>query len=191
LREADSALVRACQAGDRRAWETLIRRYQRLLYAIPIRCGLSEDDAADVFQTVCVRLLENLHKLRDEEHLTGWLITTARRESWRVQRVRRRDTPLGSDDPEDAGESPLDNLTATDLLPQEEAMRLEEEQLVRGAMEELSERCRTLLGWLYHTDPPPQYAEIARRLNVPVGAIGPTRARCLQQLKRILQRHGF
>src|SRR5207253_7902824 len=62
--DSDRPLIRACLAGDRQAWETLIRRYQRLLYAIPIRCGLSEDDAADVFQTVCVRLLENLEKLR-------------------------------------------------------------------------------------------------------------------------------
>ncbi|HEU4753729.1 MAG TPA: sigma-70 family RNA polymerase sigma factor, partial [Armatimonadota bacterium] len=70
-------------------------------------------------------------------------------------------------------------------------LRLEEEQLVRDAVEELGERCRTLLGWLYQTDPPPPYTEIARRLNVPVGAVGPTRARCLQQLKRLLQRRGF
>src|SRR5919198_4154865 len=79
VRDSDRPLVQACRAGDRRAWETLVRRYERLLYAIPLRCGLSEDDAADVFQTVCVRLLENLEKVRDEQHLTGWLITTAKR----------------------------------------------------------------------------------------------------------------
>src|SRR3954470_1775127 len=90
--DSDRSLIRACLAGERQAWETLIRRYQRLLYAIPRRCGLSEDDAADVFQTVCVRLLENLEKLRDEAQLTRWLITTTQREAWRVQRLRRRET---------------------------------------------------------------------------------------------------
>jgi len=91
LREDDRTLVRACLDGNRRAWETLIQRYQRLLYAIPQRCGLSEDDAADVFQTVCLRLLQNLGNLRDERSLTSWLITTASREAWRVRRQRRRE----------------------------------------------------------------------------------------------------
>jgi len=191
LKDVDRSLVRACQAGDREAWETLILRYQRLLYAIPLRCGLSEDDAADVFQTVCVKLLENLEKLRDEQHLTGWLITTAKHEAWRVHRLKRRHAALDYSATEGSGEDGLDTLPAPDPLPHEAAVRLEEEQLVRVALGELGERCQTLLRWLYHTDPALPYAEIAARLNVSVGAIGPTRARCLQQLRKVLHRMDF
>jgi len=190
LTELDRSLVRACQEGDRRAWETLVHRYERLLYAIPLRCGLSEDDAADVFQTVCIKLLENLGKLRDERHLTGWLITTARHESWRVYRQKSRYMGLEEEGAGDAGDASSAPPGAS-LLPQEAVLRLEEEQMVRRAVQELGDRCRTLLEWLYQTDPTPSYAEIAKRLNVPIGAIGPTRARCLQQLKKTLQKMDF
>lgn len=183
MADSDGALLQACRSGDRGAWEKLVSRYERLLYSIPIRCGLSEEDAADVFQTVCIRLLENLDRLKDQQHLTGWIILTAKRESWRVFRQQGRTTSL---DP--TGDTPE---AASDPLPHEAVMRLEEEQLVRNGMEELGERCRQLLGWLYHFDPPLSYVEIGQRMNVSTGAIGPTRARCLQQLKRILQRMGF
>lgn len=187
--DSDQPLIHACLAGDRRAWETLIRRYERLLYSIPIRCGLSEDDAADVFQVVCLRLLENLGKLRDERHLTGWLVTTAKHESWRLHRRRKRQQNETSLDPNDPGD--LESVPGSDPAPHEEIIRLENEQLVRRAMSELAERCRLLLSLLYHTDPPPSYVEIARRLDVSPGAIGPTRARCLQQMKKVLDRLGF
>jgi RNA polymerase sigma factor (sigma-70 family) len=187
LSDLDSSLIRACQAGDARAWEQLIRRYQRLLYAIPLRCGLSEEDAADVFQTVCLRLLENLDRLRNEQHLTGWLITTTKREAWRLCELQRRAPTQKLEAEEELYES----LPAPDLLPEEEVLKLEQEQLVRRAMEELGERCRTLLGMLYQTEPPLAYEEIARRLNVSVGAIGPTRARCLEKLRKVLLRMGY
>jgi RNA polymerase sigma factor (sigma-70 family) len=187
--DSDRPLIRACLSGDRQAWETLIRRYQRLLYAIPVRCGLSEDDAADVFQTVCVRLLENLEKLREEAHLTSWLITTTKRESWRVQKLRRRHEP--SSDLDESGESGLEEIPADIPPPHEEIVRLEEAQTVRLALVELGGRCQTLLELLYQTDPTPSYAEIAERLQVSVGAIGPTRARCLQKLKKILEAMDF
>lgn len=191
MNERDSELLRACRAGDRQAWETLVTRYQRLLYAIPLRCGLSEEDAADVFQTVCVRLLENLEKIRDERHLTGWLVTTCKHESWRVHRRRSRDVSLDEGPAEGAGGAGAGALADDSLMPQQVLVRVEEAHLVQRGLEELGERCRNLLSWLYQDDPTPSYQEIARRLNVSVGAIGPTRMRCLQQLKRILQRHGF
>jgi len=187
LRDPDRSLVRACLAGDPDAWEALIRRYERLLYAIPRRCGLAEEDAADVFQTVCVKLLENLERLREEQHLTAWLVTTARRESWRLYQVRSAQQATGGG----ADEEALEALPAISFLPEEEVLRLESAQLVRAGLEDLPERCRMLLGLLYRTDPRPSYEEIARKLNVSVGAIGPTRGRCLQQLRKILERMGF
>jgi RNA polymerase sigma factor (sigma-70 family) len=191
LTEQDRSLIRACEAGDRQAWETLLHRYERLIYAIPLRCGLSEDDAADVFQTVCLKLLQNLAKLRNEQHLTGWLVLTAKHESWRVARLRGRDEPLDTSAEETAEQEPAATSAARGPLPQEELLRLEEQQMVRRATEELGERCRRLLEWLYHSDPPVPYAEIAQRMNVSVGAIGPTRARCLEQLRKTLQKMGF
>jgi RNA polymerase sigma factor (sigma-70 family) len=187
MRESDRPLLRACMAGDRQAWEALIRRYQRLLYAIPLRCGLSEEDAADVLQTVCVRLLENLPKLCNEDHLTGWLITTTRRESWRVSQQRRRDAPL--DDPERPGGA--DSVPDPDPLPDEAVLRLEEQQMVRVALRELGGRCQQLLELLYQTDPPLSYVEVAQRLAMPATSVSSTRIRCLQKLKRILDGMGF
>jgi RNA polymerase sigma factor (sigma-70 family) len=189
VKDSDRSLVRACLEGDRRAWEALIQRYQRMLWSIPQRCGLGEEDAADVFQTVCVRLVENLPRLRDERSLTNWLITTATRESWRVRRWRRREQAAGLGGGATGDETA--DLPAEDLLPHEVILRLEEEQLVRVGISELGEGCRTLLELLYHSDPPLAYAEVAERMRVPVGSIGPTRARCLQKLKKKLQQSGF
>lgn len=191
MREQDWPLVRACEAGDRKAWETLIRRYERLLMAIPRRCGLSEEDAADVFQTVCMKLVENLSRLRDERHLTGWLITTAKHESWNIHRKRKRLEALVEPEALGSTDATTDLLVSDELLPEEAVQRLEEAQLVREALEDLGERCRLLLQLLYHSDPPLTYAEVAARLNVSTGAIGPTRGRCLVQLKKILDRNGF
>jgi RNA polymerase sigma factor (sigma-70 family) len=188
---SDHDLVGACLSGDGGAWETLIHRYERLLYSIPLRCGLSEEDAADVFQTVCVKLLENLDRLRDHERLAAWLIVTASRESWRVQRQNRRNIPFPHGDPDEADSASEESLVSTDPLPDEVVARLEEEQMVREAMCQLNERCRALLGCLYYADPPLSYAEIARHMGMPEGSIGPARARCLTQLKRILEGFGF
>jgi RNA polymerase sigma factor (sigma-70 family) len=183
-------LVCACLAGDRTAWEALVRRYERLLYSVALRCGLSEDDAADVCQNVFVKLLENLKDLRDQQRIARWLIVTATRESWRVQRLTRRHVAFPAADPETA-ESEFADLPDSDPLPHEILLRLEEGQLVRECVGELNERCRTLLDLLYYSDPPLSYAEISQQLQMPEGSIGPARARCLRHLRRLLESRGF
>jgi RNA polymerase sigma factor (sigma-70 family) len=188
--DSETDLIRDCLAGDRTAWEALIHRYRRLLYSIPLRRGLSEDDAADVFQNVCVKLYQNLHQLQNSDGLMRWLITTTTRESWRVLKQSRRHEPLLEPGPDQQGDSPLETLPATDPLPHEVVIRLEEEQKVRQAIEQLGERSRELLQLLYWTHPAPSYAEIARRMGIPEGSIGPTRARCLQGLRKILESEG-
>lgn len=188
---SDRTLIRACLAGDRGAWESLMLRYERLLYSIPLRCGLSEDDAADVAQTVCVRLVENLEKLRDEDHLTAWLILTARREAWRVYRARSRQVEFSNVGSAEQVGRLLDTLVAEEPEPQAESIRLEEAALIERAVQELGERCRRLIELLYRTDPVPSYDEIAVRMQMPRGAIGPTRARCMQKLRKILEQLGF
>ena len=82
----DTELVEACLQGEGQAWEALLVRYQRLIYSIPLRYGLSEHDANDIFQNVCVLLWENLKKIRDRERLGAWLVITTRRECWRMLR---------------------------------------------------------------------------------------------------------
>src|SRR5262245_50512241 len=95
---SDRTLVEACLAGNSHAWEVVILRYQRLIYSIPIRNGFSSVDAADIFQSVCLKLLENLSTLRDHEKISSWLITTTTRECWRTIEKRRRENAPGKYD---------------------------------------------------------------------------------------------
>jgi RNA polymerase sigma factor (sigma-70 family) len=187
MTKPDNKLVRECLSGSREAWEALVTRYSRLIYGIALRRGLSQDDAADVFQTVCVKLLANLEKLKDDQHLTGWMITTAKNECTHLFRQKQRlHMPLPFKDGEE-----LMALAADDPWPQEILLRLEEEQLVRREVENLSGRCRQLIDLLYLADPPLSYEDVSRMMEMPVGSIGPTRARCLKCLKERLEKLGF
>jgi RNA polymerase sigma factor (sigma-70 family) len=176
-------LLSACRAGDPEAWETLVRRYQRLIYAIPRRAGLSDDQAAEVFQRVCIALFEHLDRIDRPERIGAWLATTARRESWRQIRRARSSVSLDLGDDED---NPILQIADSALLPDEALEQAERQHAVRLALLELDERCRTLLTELFYRDDPPPYADIAAALGVPTGSIGPTRARCLRKLQQIL-----
>jgi RNA polymerase sigma factor (sigma-70 family) len=176
----DALLVEACRRGDPGAWETLVRRYQRLIYAIPRRAGLDEDTSAEVFQRVCVILLEHLPRIERPERIGAWLATTARRESWRQARRNGRTRPIEGDD------DPAAQIPDPSFLPDEIVERLEGQHAVRQALATLDERCRTLLSLLFYRSTPPPYGEIAAQIGVPEGSIGPTRARCLQKLRRAL-----
>jgi RNA polymerase sigma factor (sigma-70 family) len=117
---SERTLIEGCLSGKRQAWESLVRRYERLIYSIALRTGLSEEDAADVFVTVCAALVENLKTLRDDQHLTGWLILTARRESWRLKRQTYRHDRLQHED----GEASLTSLASEEALPHDVLVRL-------------------------------------------------------------------
>lgn len=180
VHESDPALVRACLAGDEASWEELVDRYGRLVYAIPRRLGLSEADAEDVFQNVFVALLRNLGRLRDQTRLSAWLITTARRESWRIGRASSR------------AESELDGAIVDDGPPPfDDVARWERDHTVRQALRRLDERCRVLLTSLYLEPAPARYDDIATRLGMPVGSIGPTRARCFKKMDAVLREMGI
>lgn len=178
----DAALVLACRRGDARSWEALIEKYKRLIYAIPKRARLDDDQAADVFQMVFSKLVENLDKIEQPERLQAWLVTTARRETIRLINESRRTVSVTSDD-EDAPD-PLDSIADTNPLPDEVLERLQFQQRIRAGMDAIDERCRNLLQWLYGEVDAPSYAEIAARLGIPEGSIGPTRARCVEKLKK-------
>jgi RNA polymerase sigma factor (sigma-70 family) len=181
----DRTLVEACLKGDSQAWETLILRYQRLIYSIPIRSGFSPADAADIFQSVCVKLMEKLSTLRKQEKISSWLMTTTTRECWRVVERRRREA--GSQIyGEDYAVDVAARLASAEPLADQQRIAFERQQAVREAIAHLSERCRNLISLLFYSKEEPSYAEIAHQINIPVNSIGPTRARCLQKLKRLL-----
>ena len=174
-------LVKRCIKRDSHAWSRLVERFQNLVYSIPRRYGLNEEDANDVFQTTFQALLRNLDRIESAKTLPKWLSVTASRESLRVKRISQRS--VGA---EDRG---MDLDTLVDLEEQsaeENAIQAERAELVRRFTSELNERCRELLTMLYLEDDP-SYQEISEKLKMPVGAIGPTRARCLDKLRKKLE----
>lgn len=180
---SDNKLIENCLAGDAQAWAELVERYQRLVYSVAMRCGLSEQDADDTFQAVFVILLNKLETCRDRDYLGHWLTTITRREAWRVLRQRGARTDTSEALPEDH--------PAAQPPPSEALELLEEQALIRQAMDQLGDRCRRLLWHLFYRQEPLSYAEVAERLAMPEGSIGPTRARCLVRLRAILDSLGY
>lgn len=169
-------LVVAAAAGDQEAWGALVDRYAGLLWAIARAHRLSAADAADVMQTVWLRLAEYLDRIRKPGSVGAWLATTMRRECLRVLRRHAREQPAGDDVILDIDAPYAD--TPEDLIT-----RAERDALLRQALEHLCERCWRLLRVLV-ADPPPTYEQVSAALDMPVGSIGPTRARCLERLRR-------
>ena len=186
MEPTDKQLLLACRGGEEAAWETLVRRYQRLIYTIPQRAGLDLDAAAEVFQEVFTTLLQKLDQIEQPERLHAWLVTTARRKTWRVISKQRTLLQRNTDD-----ESEIDDETTTlpdnAPLPDESLAKLEEQHRVRIAMAALDGRCRKLLTLLYYEPEPPSYAAIAAELGTSEGSVGPTRARCLKKLMTLLE----
>ncbi len=170
-----SDLLAASARGDQTAWNELVERFSSLVWATARAHRLSRDDAADVAQTTWLRLVEHLDRIREPERLGAWLATTARHESLRLIRRSGREQPTEDADlfeiPDDDG---IDRL----LLDRERDGALWQ------AFSSLSERCKTLLRVLM-ADEPPSYEEVSAALGMPVGAIGPTRMRCLDRLRRV------
>jgi RNA polymerase sigma factor (sigma-70 family) len=179
MHSSDPILVQRCIAGDARAWDELVDRYGRLVCSIPRRYGLSEADAEDVMQATFLLLHQHLPRLRDRTRLSSWLITTAHRESWRVGKSRGTYVDL-----DDAMVSVADPR-------EEDALAWERQQIVREALGELGGRCEQLLRALFMEDGEPSYEAIAARLNMPLGSIGPTRARCFEKLEKLLIAKGI
>lgn len=169
-----SALVISARDGDSESWDAVVDRFLPLVHQVISRYRLSPADAADVNQTVWLRLVEHLAGLREPAALAGWLVTTARRESLRALESRARALPV---DPQAATLDAVDDQDVAEALLRDERARV-----LRAALAELPEARRELL-LLLSTDPPPSYDEISRRLGIPVGSIGPTRARALAQLR--------
>ncbi len=186
---SDEQLLEGCRRGEESAWEALVGRYQRLIYAIPRRAGLDEDAAAEVFQEVFAALLENADSIEQPSRLHAWLVTTAKRKTWRMIGRARASRPF--DDPDEGGEGELSRLADEGILPDEALQQLEQQHLVRAALSELEDRCRRLLQMLFYSQEPPPYSEIAAALGTSEGSVGPTRARCLKKLLEQLRKKGY
>ncbi|WP_235929531.1 RNA polymerase sigma factor [Cellulomonas citrea] len=175
IEDADvTELVTGALAGDERCWEEIVRRHARLVTARIRQFRLDAHQAEDVAQTVWLNLLEHLGELRDPAALPGWISTATRRECLRVARLDHRD--LAVDPQSDGLESAVEQDMGARLL------LVELVQAVRDGLAELPARQRDLLVLLV-ADPPLSYVEISRRLDIPVGSIGPTRARGLARLR--------
>lgn len=185
----DEALISACKLGDEAAWESLINRYQRLIYSIPRRAGLDEFTAAEVFQNVFASLIEKLDQIEHPDRVKAWLVTAARRETWRLIRLQRESFHTTSSPENERDE--IVELPDDAPLPDEVLLRLEQQHQVRDAVSNMDERCRTLLELLFYRSEPPPYSDVAAALGVPEGSIGPTRARCLKKLLRALEKMGL
>jgi RNA polymerase sigma factor (sigma-70 family) len=186
----DAQLLAHCRDGSSAAWEVLVRRYQRLIYTVPRRAGLDDDSVADVFQTVFARLHEHLDRITQPERLQAWLVTAARRETLRLlEAANRTAEPPRSGDDDDA--DPLTDIADESPLPEEMLQRLQLEHRVRRALDRIDARSRQLLTLLFlHDGEPLPYAEIAARLQISEGSIGPTRLRALAKLREVLSRDG-
>ena len=172
-------LVHAAVQGDKAAWDELVVRFNPLVMSVAARYRMSEQDAADVSQTLWLRLIQHLSSLREPAALPGWIVTTTRNECLRVLRIRQRTASFDPllDPPRSRGPAVEQHDIDDDL------MRDERHEALLVAFAELNPRHRELLTLLLQ-DPPVSYADISERLGIPVGAIGPTRARALQRLRR-------
>lgn len=172
-----SGSLAAAATGDQRAWELIVERYSGLVWAVARGYRLDSADAADVFQATWLRLVEHLGDIRDGSRLGAWLCTTARNEALSLIR-RRRDLPAS-----DTGL--LEGVAQDGSGLDERLLRNEERAALWHAFGLLSQNCQRLLRIIF-ADPPPSYAEASVALDIPVGSIGPTRARCLASLQSLL-----
>lgn len=170
---SSSRLAADCRSGVAAAWEEMLDRYERRVFAVAFGEGLSRDDAADVTQTTFEALLTQLDRIRDDDLIESWLVTVARRQAWRVRVERFRQFP-------DESATAADDAQVDPISDRNTAL------WVFQGLAELDARCRNLLVALYFDPEQPSYAEVASRLGRPVGSIGPTRARCLDRLREIL-----
>jgi RNA polymerase sigma factor (sigma-70 family) len=180
----DELLVQGCVQGDQQAWEELIDKYKRLIYSIPLKYGASPADAADVFQAVCIEVLNSLPQLKNVQSLRSWLITVSIRQAYRWKKKQTYHVELDALEPEVA-----EGLAS--IPPVETLEQFEQEQIVRDVVAKLTPRHRELVQLLFFEQPPLPYAEIAKRMGLATGSIGFIRGRCLDKLRKELVEFGF
>ena len=183
LAKADADLVLRCRGNDQTAWDQLVNRYQRLIFAIPRRAGLSEEQASDVFQEVFLTLFEKINEIKQPDRIRSWLVTTAKFKTWSVIRGSKG---FYSPESEEEMDAEMASLADRSPLADETLIDLEEQHLIRTAVRNLEEKCRQILSMIYLSEPSASYAEVALAIGVGETSISPMRARCLKKLQTIL-----
>ncbi|HEX8157696.1 MAG TPA: sigma-70 family RNA polymerase sigma factor [Solirubrobacteraceae bacterium] len=175
-----SSLVRRAAGGDQRAWDELVEEFGGVVWGVARAFGLNDADVAEVSQITWMTLVEHLDQLHDPARVGAWLATTARRQC--IQQLRRTSRVILRDDlPEGVSDAPA---------PDAALLANERDRALNSALARLPIRDRQLLRMLV-ADPAPSYAEISAALGMPIGSIGPTRARALKRLQREVGRHGL
>ena len=167
---ADNELIERCIKGDQAAWKALVTRYQRLIYSVAHLLCPAEEEASDIFQQVWLELYQQLGELRSVEALPAWLITVTRRRTYALLRARHGSEPLDEEMP----------------ALSEGLRQIEHEHMLERALAQMPDRCRKLIDLLYFDSNEPSYSEIARAMGMPEASIGPTRARCLEKLRKLI-----
>jgi RNA polymerase sigma factor (sigma-70 family) len=166
----DSDIIERCLKGDQAAWKDLVARYQRLVYSIAHVFCSNPEDVSDVFQQVWLELYQQLADLRNVEALPAWLMTVTRRRSYAVLHARYGSEPLDENIPDIS----------------EQLVSVEREHSIERALDQLPDRCRRLIDLLYFDASEPSYSQISDTMGIPEASIGPTRARCLEKLRKLL-----
>ena len=183
LERADAELVKECRRGSQQAWDELVSRYQRLIYAIPRRAGLTDEQAADVFQEVFLTLFEKIDNIEQPARIRSWIVTTAKFKTWAVVRSSKG---LYSPESEEEMDHEMANLADRSPLADDMLVELEQQHLIRTAMKQLEERCQKILSMLYLRNSAASYAEVAEAIGVGETSISPLRSRCLKKLEKLL-----
>lgn len=185
LERSDADLIRDCRSGDQNAWDELVARYQRLIYTVPRRAGLTDEQAADVFQEVFLTLFEKLDEIEQPEKIRSWIVTTAKFKTWGIIRASKG---LYSPETEEEMENEMTNLADKTPLADDALIELEQQHLIRTAVKQLEERCQKILSMLYLRTSSASYSEVAEAVGVGETSISPLRSRCLKKLEKLLSR---
>jgi RNA polymerase sigma factor (sigma-70 family) len=178
----DDRLVEECLKGSEEAWSALIDKYKNLIFSIPVKYGFSREDASEIFQAVCLTVLEELSHLREPRALAAWLIRMTSHKCFRWKEERKR---YGGN------EFPETLLGEAAEMPERLLRELEREQILREALAELSPSCKRLVELLFFESPAVPYDDVAKSVGMAKGSIGAMRMRCLEKLRRDLEKKGF
>lgn len=183
LDKSDAEIIKACRRGDQNAWDQLIDRYQRLVFAIPRRAGLSESQSADVLQEVFLTLFQKLDEINQPEKIRSWIVTTAKFKTWGTVRGEKG---FYSPATEEEFEYEMSSLKDESPLADEKLVEMEQQHMIRTALTKLEEKCQKILSMIYLTEPAASYAEVAEAIGVGATSISPLRSRCLKKLEKVL-----
>lgn len=169
--------VEDLRAGQPAAWQRFMKEQGRVILAVGRRVGLDANDREELFQNTCLIAYRSIDQLRDASRLSSWVYSIAYRTGIELVRKRKQ---LGPDDAE------MERLASSEPSPEQILERIEVSRKVRQGLDKIGDTCRGLLDLLYLHPDEPSYEEISKRLSMPIGSIGPTRARCLEKLRKAL-----